>query len=42
MDGKCTTFVKVGIFVRKNESRETNEEHRGMREVILKKESVLV
>lgn len=42
MDGKCTTFVKVGIFVRKYESRETNEEHRGMREVILKKESVLV
>jgi len=42
MDGKCTTLVEVEKFVRRNESHETNEEHRGMREVILKKGSVLV
>jgi hypothetical protein len=42
MDGKWTTPVEVEKCVRKNESHETNEEHGCMREVILKKESVLV
>jgi len=42
MDGKCTALVEVEKFVRKNESHETNEELKCMREVILKKESVLV
>jgi hypothetical protein len=42
MDGKCITLVEVEKCVRENESHETDEEHRCMREVILKKESVLV